>query len=178
MLTVLNQTTKPYRLILALAGLAWLARAVIALYRPDYWSPRAPLDYAAVIGTSVALILTAVGVWGFYQYHLVPPSRAQTVWRVGIFATCLSALTIGVSNFLEDALRFKALGNVWVVGALALFIGLLLAGISAFWIKSFPPWVGGLFVICALGLFFTEANGQFGTGLALLALSLLKGTHS
>lgn len=175
MLTVLNQTTNPYWLILSLAGLTWLARAFIALYGPDYWSPRTPLDYAAVIVTSVALMLTAVGVWGFYQHNPAPSSRAQTIWRIGIAITCVSAFTVGVSNFIEDALNVKGLGIVWVIGIIALLVGLLIAGVSAFWIKSFSPWVGVLFIVCALGLLFTEANGQFGMGLALLALGLLQG---
>ncbi|MBL8045463.1 MAG: hypothetical protein JNL09_02925 [Anaerolineales bacterium] len=158
------------------AGLVWLARATIGLYSPDYWSPRTPLDYAAVVGTSAALILTALGVWSFYQHHTAPPSRAQMAWRTGVLVTCLSAFTIGVSNFIEDALNVKGLGIVWVIGFLALTAGLLIAGISAFWVQGFSRWVGGLFIVCALGLLLTEANGLFGLGAALLALSVLKGT--
>jgi hypothetical protein len=153
------------------AGLAWLTRAAIGLYGPDYWSPRTPLDYAAVVGTSAALILTALGVWGFYQQHPAPASRAQPVWRIGVFITCVSAFTIGVSNFIEDALNVKDLGLVWVIGIIALLAGLLIAGLSAFF---FSRWVGLLFLVAALGLLFTEANGQFGVGLALLGLSFLR----
>ena len=179
--TLPNNIVKPvywHTPALMAAGLAWLMRAVIGLFGPDYWSPRTPLDYAAVVGTSVALVLTAVGVWGFYQHHPVGPSRAQTVWRIGIVVACVSALTIGVSNFLEDALSVKGLGGVWVIGILSLLAGLLIAGLSAFWIKEFSRWVGALFFICAIGLLFTETNGQFGLGLAMLALAILKGTRS
>jgi hypothetical protein len=156
------------------AGLTWLARAAMALYKPDYWSPRTPFDYAAVIGTSAALILTAEGVWGFYQHHPAPPGRAQIVWRFSVLVVCVSALTIGVSNFVEDALNVKGLGIVWVVGILALFAGLLVAGGSALWVPGFSRRVGVLFIVCALGLLFTESNGWFGLGLALLTLGLLK----
>lgn len=165
------------RSALLAAGLAWLARATIGLYRPDYWSPRTTLDYAAVVGTSAALILMALGARGFYQHHPAPPSRAQTAWRVGIPITCISAFTVGVSNFIEDALNVKGLGIVWVIGILALLAGLLISGISAFWLPSFSRWVGILFLVCALGLLFTESNGWFGLGLALLGLSILKGTR-
>lgn len=178
MLNTLSQLTKPHQSILVLAGLAWLARAVMALYGPDYWSPRTPLDYAAGVGTSAALILTAVGVWGFYQHYPAPPGRAQTAWRVGITVTCVSALTIGISNFVEDALNVNGLGYVWVIGILSLTAGLLIAGLSAFWIKGFSRWVGPLFLACAIGLLFTESNGQFGLGLALLTLAVWKGTHA
>ncbi len=178
---MLNSLAKPtpwHRPALIMAGLAWLARAVIALYGPDYWSPRTPLDYAAVVGTSVALVLMAVGLWGFYQHHSAPPSRAQTVWRIGVAVVCISALTVSISNFIEDALGVKALGGVWVIGILALPAGLLIAGISAFWVKDFSRWVGIFFLVCAVGLLFTEWNGLFGLGLALLALAVLKGTRS
>lgn len=162
---------------LVAAGCAWLVRGVIALYGPDYWSPRTPLDYAAVVGTSLALILTALGVWGFYQQHPATPSRAQTVWRVGIMATCVSALTVGISNFIEDALNVNGLGDVWAFGILTLTAGLISAGVSAFWVKDFSRRVGILFLVCAVGLIFTERNGLFGLGLALLALSVLKGNR-
>ena len=89
---------------LVIAGLTWLVRGVIALYGPDYWSPRMPLDYAAVVGTSLALVLTALGLWGFYQHHPAPPGRAQSAWRIGVAVTCVSALTLGTSNVVEDAL--------------------------------------------------------------------------
>ena len=167
-----------HRPALIAAGLAWLARATIGLYKPDYWSPRTPLDYAAVVGTSLALLLLAVGLWGFYLQNPVSPGRAQTIWRMGIVVACISALTIGLSNFIEDALNVNGLGYVWVIGILALTAGLLIAGLSALWVKEFSRWVGGLLIVCVIGLLFTEANGQFGLGLALPALGIVKGTQS
>lgn len=166
------------RLALIAAGLAWLTRAMIGLYKPDYWSPRTPLDYAAVVGTSLALWLLALGLWGFYLQNPASPGRAQTVWRVSVGVASLSALTISVSNFIEDALHVKGLGIVWVIGILSLTAGLLMAGVSAFGVQGFSRWVGTLFLVCAIGLLFTEANGQFGLGLAVLALAALKGTRS
>jgi hypothetical protein len=97
---------------------------------------------------------------------------------VGIAVTCVSALTVGTSNFVEDALNVSGLGSVWAFGILTLTGGLLIAGVSAFWVQGFSRWVGVLFIVCALGLLFTESNGWFGLGLALLALSALKGTPS
>lgn len=178
MLGNIAPSTRWHRPALIAAGLAWLMRAVIGLYKPDYWSPRTPLDYTAVVGTSLALLLLAVGLWGFYLQNPVSPGRAQTIWRVGIAVTCVSALTISVSNFIEDALNVNGLGYVWVVGILALTTGLLIAGLSALYVKDFSWWVGGLFIACALGLLFTEAHGQFGLGLALLVLGLVKGARS
>lgn len=144
--------------VLFAASVTWLARAVIGLYEPDYWSQRTPLDYAAIIRTSIALILTALAVWGFYLHYPAPTSRAQKVWRWSVFVICVSAFTVGISNFIEDALRIKGLGYVWVIGILALTTGLLFAGISTFRVQGFSPWVGMLFLIATLGLLFTETN--------------------
>lgn len=163
----------PFPPALLAAGVVWILRAVIGLYNPDYWNPRSLLDFAAVIGTSLALVLTALGVWGFYRRHPAPPTRAHSVWRWSIYIICISALAIGISNFIEDALLVESLGYVWVFGNLALTAGLLIAGLSAFWLDGFSRWVGVLFLTATLGLLFTEMNGQFGVGVALIALSYI-----
>jgi hypothetical protein len=159
------------------AGIAWLVRGVIAFYGPDYWDPHTPLDYAAVLVTSLALLLMAVGIWGFYLQNPAPASRAQTAWRIGITVTCVAALTISISNFTEDALGVSSLGYVWVIGGVASFSGLLVAGFSALWVNGFSRWVGSLFLVCAASLLLMESGGMFGMGVALLVLSGLKATR-
>ena len=160
------------------AGIAWLVRGVIAFYGPDYWSPHTPLDYAAVLVTSLALFLMAVGIWGFYLHNPAPASRAQMAWRIGVTVTCAAALTISVSNFTEDALGVSSLGYVWVIGILALLAGLLVAGFSALWVNDLSRWVGSMFLVCAAGLLLMESGGMFGMGVALLVLSGLKATQA
>ncbi len=44
---------------------------------------------------------------------------------------CVSAFTVGLSNFIEDAVGVKALGLLFPIGMVILLIGLLIAGISA-----------------------------------------------
>jgi hypothetical protein len=160
------------RLVLIAGGLAWLTRAVIGLYGPAYWSPRTWLDYVAVAGTSLGLLLLGLGLWSFHRAYAAPPGRARTIWSAGIALACASSFTVGVSNFVEDALRVRALGIVWVIGALVLLAGLLIAGLGALWLRGLPRRVGVLLLVCAAGLLFTEWNGLIGLGLALLALGL------
>lgn len=160
------------------AGLIWLARAVMGLYAPDYWSPRTPFDYAAVVGTSLGCLLLALGLWGWYQQNPAPPGRAQVVGRAGVVIAGGSALTLGVSNFVEDALGVRGLGPVWVIGILALTAGLIVAGLAILWVKEISRWAGVWLLIGAAGLLFIESYGLFGLGLALLALSSLKGARS
>lgn len=168
---LVHLTHVPFPPALLAAGIAWIVRAGIGLYNPDYWNPRTPLDYAAAIGTSTALVLTVPGIWGVYRHHPAPSGCSYSVWRWSIYIACISALTLGISNFIEDAFHVEGLGYVWVVGILALTAGLLIAGLSAFWLHGFSRWVGVLFLIAALGLLFTETNGWFGVGVAFIALS-------
>jgi hypothetical protein len=159
--------------LLAEAIFCFVRGAMVPLH-PDYVSPQIPLDYAAVVGTSLLLLFLAIGLWGYYLYHPAPPNRAQYVWRFGIAISCLSAAIVAVSNFFEDALGFKELGIVWVYGVSALSLGMIVASISAFWVPGFPKWVGGLLLVSFVGLYLMNSGGLFILGLALLALGVLK----
>ena len=117
------QTAHWYKAALIVAAIFCFARGAMVPFRPDYVSPRTPLDYAAVVGTSLLLLFLAIGLWGFTLHHPAPPSRAQSVWRFSIAIVCLSAATVAVSNFFEDALGFKDLGIVWVYGVSVLVLG-------------------------------------------------------
>ncbi len=168
------QTSQWHKPTLIVAAIFCITRGAMVPFHPDYSSPRAPLDYAAVVGTSLLLLFLAIGLWAFYPHHPAPPSRAQSVWRFSIAISCLSAATVAVSNFFEDALGFKDLGIVWVYGVSVLVLGMLIASISAFWVEGFPIWVGGLLLVSIVGLYLMESGGLFGLGLALLALGVLK----
>ena len=168
------QTSQWHKPTLIAAAIFCFTRGAMVPFHPDYWSPRAPLDYAAVVGTSLLLLFLAIGLWGFYLHHPAPPSRAQVLWHFSVAISCLSAATVAVSNFFEDALGFDELGIVWVVGVIVLTLGMVISSISAFWVKGFPRWVGGLLFISTVGLYLMESGGLFGLGLALLALGMLK----
>ena len=168
------QTSQWHKPALIVAAIFCFTRGAIELFEPGYWNPRISLDYAAVVGTSLLLLFLAIGLWGFYQHHPAPPSRAQRVWRISVTISCLAAAMVAVSNFLEDAVGFNELGIVWVFGVVVLTLSMIIAGISAFWVKGFPKWVGGLLLVSTVGLFLMESGGLFALGLALLALGMLK----
>ncbi len=165
--------TSWYKPVLMFAGLVAFGRGLVELYQPDYWNPRTVLDHTAVAGTSLMLLFLALGLWGFFRQHHVSSSRVATVWRAGIVLSCISAAAIGLSNFLEDALKFPGLGYVWVIGILVLFASLLIAGLSAFWVQGLPRLTGVFLLMSAIGLLFIDSVGWFGLGLALLILGLL-----
>ena len=46
---------------LIVGGAVWIIRAGLeVVFQPDYWNPRSAVDYTAVAGTSLALILLTV----------------------------------------------------------------------------------------------------------------------
>ena len=168
------QTALWYKAALVVAAIFCFARGAMVPFRPDYVSPRTPLDYAAVIGTSLLFLFMAIGLWGFTLHYPAPPSRAQSVWRFSIAVVCLSAATVAVSNFFEDALGFKDLGIVWVYGVSVLVLALFISSVSAFWVQGFPKWVGGLLLVSIVGLYLMESGGLFASGVGIAGVGALK----
>lgn len=53
--------------VLIAGGLAWIGRAALEIaFRPDYWNPPTAVDYVAVGGFSLALILLGMGLWAIH----------------------------------------------------------------------------------------------------------------
>lgn len=125
--------------VLIIGGLVWIVRAGLdVVFQPDYWNPRTSVDYTAVAGTSLALLLLGLGVW-IIHLKQQPPGKWHTwLWRMGIMLACGGALVAGIANFGEDWIAIKSLGTFFVIGSLAMFVGLLLAGISLIGATAVP----------------------------------------
>jgi hypothetical protein len=159
--------------VLIIGGLVWIVRAGLdVVFQPDYWNPRTNVDYTAVAGTSIALILLAVGVWAIHLRQRSQGRWRTWLWRVGIILTCGGALIAGIANFGEDWIAIKSLGTFFVSGSLAMFVGLILGDMSAIGVASFPRWTGWLLMACALGLGRIEEEGGFIVGFALILLAV------
>jgi hypothetical protein len=159
--------------VLIIGGLVWIAQSGLAVvFQPNYWDPRTVVEYTAVAGTSIALILLAVGVWAIHLRQR-PQGRWRTwLWRVGIILACSGALVAGIANFGEDWIAIKSLGIFFVVGSLATFVGLLLAGISAIGAAGNTRWTGWLLIACFLGWGSVDLGGGFVVGIALISLGI------
>ena len=120
-----TQTIQWYKPALIVAAVFCFARGAMVRYHPDYWSPITPLDYAAVVGTSLLLLFLGIGLWGFYLQYPAPPSRARMCGTTAS-PSLVSAVTVAVSNFFEDALGFKELGIVWIYGVSVIVLGMLI----------------------------------------------------
>ena len=162
--------------VLIAGGVVWIVRAGLELaFQPNYWNPQGVVDYAAVAGSTLALLLLALGVWSI---HLGRQQASRTLsswlWIVGLTLACGGALAAGLANFFEDWLSIKAFGDLFVWGSLALFIGLLLAGISTIRARDVSRWTGWLLIACALGLGTIDSGGGFVIGLSLIGLGAMQ----
>jgi hypothetical protein len=161
------------KFVLITGGLVWIGRAVLDIvFQPDYWSPQTAVDYTAVSGTSLALILLAIGIWSIHRQQQPQGKWSSWLWRVGIGLACGGALVAGIANFGEDWIAIKSLSTFFVFGSLAMFVGLILGGMSAIGAESFPRWTGWLLMACALGWGSVEEGGGFVVGIALILLAI------
>jgi hypothetical protein len=153
-----------------LCGLAWITRATINLYKHNYWDPQTALDYAAVIVFSFALLLLAVSLGDLYRRHPLPDSRKQQIWRAGMFLAIAAATVVGIENFVEDWLDVDGIGFLFPVGMLALFLGLLIAGMTAFFLPEIRRRLSWALLVIGFGVASIEVGGGFLTGAVFLVL--------
>lgn len=115
----------------ALAGFAFGARAAVnAFGEIRYWSPETPLEYTAVALLSVAMLFLGATLWAlgsFWATHDHLPGRAAKLSWFAVRVAAVAAVLVSVSNFLEDYLRLRWFGLTFVIGSIALLLGLLCA---------------------------------------------------
>lgn len=172
---LLAQTHRGMKSLLIISGVIWIGRTVLEIaFKPEYWNPRSAIDYVAVIGTSLALLTLALGIWGI-GISQASHAQGRAVWKLGINLACLSALVVGLSNLLEDAFGVAVLGFLFPIGIVALSIGLLMSGVAALRIPQFHRSIGWLLLLCLAGVLFLEFGGGIVVGLSLLALAYTSG---
>ena len=160
--------------VLVLGGLIWIGRSLLEFPEPRYWNPRTPLDYVAVVGTSLAFLSLSAVLWGLYRRYPLPTSVKQKLWLVGMALAILASAVVGVSNFIEDALGVNALGVMFGDGGLSLMLGLLLATIGAFLHPQIRRRLGRFLLACLVGIAFPDSSGGFIVGLAFLILAWME----
>ena len=154
------------------AGVAWIAVGLLGLVVED--PAVSPLVNALVV---VAVLLVLVGLVGF---HTLQKRNYGRIGRVG-FYTVIVAIFAQVLGWLAVFAGASA-DLVWFllpVGALAVFVGLVLYGVATLQAKVLPRWCGIMLIIAvpvlvALGgLSDSPAIGYVWFGLVWLALGYL-----
>ena len=154
-------------LLLAITGVAWVARGVIGLASPTYYAPVSALDFAAVWAFSGALLLTAAS---FAALVRTWPERDRAV-GVAALAGSAAAVAASIGNALEDALDIDAGWMLYVAGAIGTALAFLVLGGLAFRAGRAGRLAGGALIAAAIGLFAADAGGLVVTGLAFFALA-------
>jgi hypothetical protein len=145
-----------------------LAYAAIGFADTNSDDPQSVSDYAAVILFSAALIGVAAAL-AFLRQLRAAPSRSSA--SIGLAAAAAGAALAGVGNFIEDGLGVSAFGLLFVLGGLALIVGVLAAATMA--ITTAPPWrwVGVALFLLAAGIAIGEEPGFALVALVWLALA-------
>lgn len=148
------------------SGVVVTARAAIELSDPTYWGPTSFVDYAAVIGSTVAWLLAA---WAVFALSLLPPLRraAPALW-IGALGTAVSA----IGNLMEDLMGLSIGGEMFEWGGLVGAIGVLLGAVLTMTVKDKLRWSGLFLLGFIAGSTFPDDGGQFLSGASLVGLGI------
>ncbi|WP_457966129.1 hypothetical protein M1E17_06050 [Arthrobacter sp. D1-29] len=162
----------------ALAGFAFGVRGVLnTLGEIRYWSPETPLEYTAVALLSVAMLFLSAALWAlgsFWATHDHLPGQAAQWSRFAVRVAAVAAVLVSVSNFLEDYLRLRWFGLTFVMGSIALLLGLL----AAIVLRLAAPGVDKVEGILLVALTAGVVLMSFAMGVGSASLLLLAAYHA
>jgi hypothetical protein len=129
----------------AAAGVAYMGRGLMDFGDPAFSDATTPFDYAAVAGTTVAMILLAAAIALLTARGDVTGAAGKLAWVV-VAGLALS----GTANLLEDAFGVGPVGMFFGVGGFMTVVGLLATGLAGLLDRRNPRTVAT--VILAMGL--------------------------
>ena len=131
--------------LFAAAGVAYIARGLMGFGDPKFSDATTPFDFAAVVGTTIAMILLAAAVALATATGDLTGTAGKLSWIV-IAGLALSA----TSNLLEDGFGGASVGFFFGVGGFVTVVGLLVTGVAALLDRRNPRVIAT--VILAIGL--------------------------
>ena len=162
----------------ALGGFAFGVRGVLStLGEIRYWSPETPLEYTAAALLSVAMLFLGATLWALgsvWATHDHLPRRAAKLSRFAVRMAAVGAVLVSVSNCLEDYLRLRWFGLTFVMGSIALLLGLL----AATSLRLAAPGVDKIEGMLLLALTAGVVLLSFSMGVGAAALLLLAAYHA
>ena len=153
----------------AASGALWVATGLVATVDPRYWDPVTAIDHAAVGLYSLALLATGLALF------LIGARRAGglAIGRRAVFwIACIGAAVAGVANFFEDWLGLSALGWAYVIGVVAYYLGLMVAGLVLVAGRD-TRWIGALFLVPFPALLLGPVLGGIVGGCSFIACAAL-----
>ncbi len=164
--------TRDQTIVAVTVGMAFGIRAAIGIGEPASQDPATLLDWLAVLTWSLALASLIPGTWLLMTLSSGVDRSGPNRWVTtsGTLVVAGAALA-AVGNLLEAVLGLELGGLLYVVGVLALVLGLVaLAGSLAFTPRR---WLGLLAVATLIGMLAEQLGGLFLVSLAWLAAANL-----
>ena len=147
------------------AGVLVTVRAGLEIADPVYWEPVSPLDYAAVVLTTVGWV--AAG-WAVILLSRRPEMRRASL-VLGVAGVGL--VIEGLGNLLEDLFDLTWGGDLYswggIVGAVSLIVGCGLA----LTVRHPLRWSALFLLAFVAGGIFPDDGGLFVSGLSLIGLA-------
>jgi hypothetical protein len=151
------------------AGVLVGLRGVVHVFRPQYWDPQGLVDYLAVAGTSAMFLSLAVA---FASLAVGVRRTGSGVAAVALAVAASASASVGVSNGLEDAVRWRAFGWGFVFSGILFVISLAVAGVAMV-VKRESRMLGVCLILLALATAFIEPTAYVALPLCCLAAALL-----
>ena len=164
--------TRDQTVVAVVVGLAFGIRAALAIGEPAYWDPATILDWLAILTWSLALATLVPGVWLLLALSVRPGEPGPNRWTTTSGTLALAGAAIAaVGNLLEHALELDLGGLLYVVGVLALTLGLVALSAAL----AFTPrrWLGLIAVATLVGMVAAQLGGLFLVAIAWLAFANL-----
>ena len=146
------------------AWIMWLAQWAILWAEPSYDAPESPLDYAAVVILSLALLATATAL--LVVRREVTPPRAS----LPILLASLAASATGLASLVEKAFGVDAASNVFVYGARTFFGALAVGGLLTV-TGSAPQRSAGIALLVNAAAYFLGQSQYMAMAIAWLWLA-------
>lgn len=134
-------------------GAAWIARGIQSFWDPNFSDPETAADWMAVILVTVGL----VGVLPAVNVLTSGIRRSALTWgAVGLAG--LGGVTAGVANLAEDGAGVEAAGGLYLIGTLAVILGLF--GLAILLMRRSEWVLGGVALVTVIGLLNLESFGS------------------
>jgi hypothetical protein len=148
-----------------LVGLRGIPRG----FDPHYWDPQSLVDYLAVAGTSAMFLALSVA------FALLAVGARRTGSRVAAVALAVAAMpsaSRGISNGLEEAVRWPEFSYGYVYSGLPFVVSVAIAGVPLL-IKGMSWMLGLCLILLALATAFIEPTAYVALPLCCLAAAFL-----
>jgi drug/metabolite transporter (DMT)-like permease len=137
--------------------------------------PQSVADYAAVLAVSAALLGAATALAFLRRFGA---RRSRRAGNLALAVAGVGAALAGVGNGVELGLGVSAFELLFALGAVALLLGLLIAGVSVLTAPAPWRWAGLALVLLAVGTAVGEEPGFVLLGVTWIVLAALLAARS